>query len=255
VCERASEIMTGSVAGLMGTSEKDAYLSKSRAAATFARENLRAADAIKIEELYAQGFGLLLYAAEESTKAAIYLYAHLDLVTFDDKSDPGRLYFNEAWLTNHREKYSEFARVVSTDLLLAAAPDAVRKSDGVVTAVARLALIGFIVAYFRAWGDRFEELREMAFLSGPPMSGKTDIERPGPKEFEGFEPLVRSEIDRLEKTLGGPLDRAEVARDLPSRKAWQKFVIDRPRKEDLWVALQKFLEEGTEKRNDTAPAS
>jgi hypothetical protein len=239
----------------MASSEKEDYISKSRAAAAFARENLRAANAIKTEELYAQGFGLLLYAAEESTKAAIYLYASADLITFQNNPDPTRLYFNENWLTKHTEKYREFARVVSTDLLLATLPKAVRELDDTPTAAIRLFLILFIVAYFRAWGDRFEELREMAFLSGTPVSGKTDVERPGRKEFDAFEPIVRAEVERLEERLSGQLDREKLASDLPSRELWLKFVVNRPRKEDYWVAFQKLLEAGSEHPDDPVQPS
>jgi hypothetical protein len=227
----------------MATSTQEEYLRKSRAAAALARENLRAANVIKPEKLFAQGFGLLLYAAEETAKAAIYLYASADLITFENRSDPTRLYFNENWLINHKEKYSEFARIVSMELLLATLPNAVRETDDESTAALRLTAILVTAAYFQAWGDRFEELREMAFLSGPPVSGKTDVGRPGRMEFEAFEPIVRAEIERLEERLSGQPDREKLAGDLPSRELWQKFVVSRPRKEDRWVAFQKFLDE------------
>jgi len=225
--------------------KQDEYLSKSRSAAAFARENLRTATAAKTEQLFAQGFGLLLYAAEESVKAAIYLYASADLITFKSEHDPERFYFNENWLTNHQEKYREFARVVSTELILATLP-AVDEAKDAWTALIRLVGIPLIAAYFLAWGDRFEELREMSFLSGPPMSGKTDVNRPTQTEFDAFEPVVRSEIERIEERLRGPLDREKLAGDLPTREVWQEFVVNRPRKADSWAAFQKWLTEDSD---------
>jgi hypothetical protein len=224
---------------------REECLARSREALKFAKENLGSARVLAAAGIYPQAFGMLLYAAEESTKASVYLYASLGLVTFDPALASRERYFCEDWLLNHPRKHSEFARQQVRDLmtgagffvLMAGAGGADRET------VQRIfAAFGVIGLTLQAWAERFEEMRELAFHSGPVPRGKGDVTRPGKPELDLLQPLVEDRVAELGDYLSGTPDRERVERseNLPDRATWAQLVAANPKDENLWQVVSEW---------------
>jgi AbiV family abortive infection protein len=218
-------------------------LPKAQEALALAKEHLGAAKALADAGFYSQAFGLLVYCSEEQTKAAILLYVHLDLVTFDRGQALQRRYFNWSWLQSHPRKHVEFGRdramqVMQTGamLLLLGATGDPEQMKALLTGFALVAVT------FGAWTERFEDQRELAFHSGPPVSGRTDIARPGKQEYDSLLRFVQGALAHLEPRFKHPLDKDAIEQTLPNRKWWSRYVAGRPREAETYPALAEFVE-------------
>lgn len=222
----------------MALPPRSEYLATSRTALTFAEENLECAKILAGAERYAQAVGLLFAAVEETTKATVFLYADLDLMTFDRAEAGMKRYWPENWLNSHARKHFEFARSRSTDVVGAFGLRALFSGPA-----ARAVLVygAFVAVIIQASAERWEDLRELAFYSGPPSSGATDVERPKKAEYGTLLQLVEAELGEIRKKLADPIDRAAVEKGLPTLKDWKKLVSDKPNR-GLWEGVQFLLE-------------
>ena len=213
------------------------YLATSRTALAFAEENLECARILGAAEKYPQAVGLLFAAVEETTKAAVFLYADLDLMTFDRAEAGTKRFWPESWLNSHARKHVEFARSRSKDVVGAFGLRALFSGPA---ASAVLLYGAFAAVIIQASAERWEVLRELAFYSGLPSSGPTDVERPKGSEYRTLLQLVEAELGEIKKKLANPTDRAAVEKGLPTLKEWKKLASDKPNR-GLWEGVQSLL--------------
>jgi AbiV family abortive infection protein len=216
---------------------RSGYLAASRTALAFAEENLECAKTLAAAEKYPQAVGLLFAAIEETTKAAVFLYADLDLMTFDRAEAGTKRYWPDHWLNLHARKHVEFARSRSADI---AGAFGLRAIFPGAAAAALLTYGAFMAVIIQASAERWEDLRELAFYSGPPSSGRSDVNRPKKAEYRTLVRLVEAELNEVRKKLANPSDRAAVERGLPTLKQWKKLSSERADRR-LWDALQPWV--------------
>jgi len=215
-------------------------LTKSKEAFAYAKEHLAAASKLAESGYHAQAFGVLLYASEEVTKSSIYLYAHLGLLTFDPAQAGTKRWFNEEWLRSHPRKYAEFGRLKMSGAVSQAGFwvfIAAGDQETVAARMAYLLVVGFVVW---AWTESFEDLRELAFHSGPPQSGGLPAVRPGRAEYEKLEPMVRVEVEHLEDAFGRPFDMKELESGLPDLATWKQIIALRPSDRPVTAAVMRM---------------
>ena len=218
------------------------WLKRSRDAHAMAAEHVSGAEILAKSGYLPQAFGLLIYSAEETTKCAIYLYAHVGLVTFDRARAGEVRYFCEDWLYDHPRKQSEFARQQVRDLMAGASIWMLLGVAGGAdeeTVASLLLTFGVIGLTLQAWSERFEEMRELAFHSGPSPRGKGDVMRPGQPQFDALKPLVEDRVNELGTHLASTPNREkiETTDHLPDRETWATLVSHNPRDTNLWETL------------------